>query len=184
VTSGSEQRPWREYGRSRKPITSHQLAQLLGPYLIGAHSIRVPEAGADTDKRGLGYYLTDFEDAFLRYAPKNDDSTRDDETETRREGESDDSETVTRSLCHGAENGSNPYAENGRHTVKGENPENGAAREKREEMEAPTGADEDAYIDRLADLDAPPRCRKCGMTAKGDGPNCYHCGATYEGGSL
>jgi hypothetical protein len=56
----------------------------------------------------------------------------------------------------------------------------GQRQKKREEMDAPTDAEENAYIDRLAELDAPPRCRICGLMAEGDGPNCHLCGRAKE----
>ncbi len=56
-----EDRPWPEYGRSRKPITVVQIARLLRRHTISPGSIRT-EAG--TPK---GYKLESFENVFARY---------------------------------------------------------------------------------------------------------------------
>ncbi len=56
-----EDRPWPEYGRSRKPITTVQIARLLKRHTISPGTIRT-EAG--TPK---GYKLENFENVFARY---------------------------------------------------------------------------------------------------------------------
>ncbi len=56
-----EDRPWPEYGRSRKPITTVQIARLLKRHTISPGTIRT-EAG--TPK---GYKLESFENVFARY---------------------------------------------------------------------------------------------------------------------
>jgi hypothetical protein len=58
-----EERPWREYGRSRKPISQRQLADLLRPYEIVSGTVRV---GKET---GKGYKAKDCQEAFERYLP-------------------------------------------------------------------------------------------------------------------
>jgi putative DNA primase/helicase len=60
---GMEDRPWSEWGRSRKPITPRQLAKLLEPFQIKPRTIRI---NTSTTK---GYLRTSFEDAFSRYLP-------------------------------------------------------------------------------------------------------------------
>lgn len=58
-----EGRPWPEYGRQRKPITTNQIARLLNPYRIYPITIR------DASDRGKGYRLKDCQDALNRYIP-------------------------------------------------------------------------------------------------------------------
>lgn len=55
-----EDRPWKEYRRGT-PISQPQLANLLAPFGIGPHTIRL---GSETPK---GYEKADFQDAFVRY---------------------------------------------------------------------------------------------------------------------
>jgi hypothetical protein len=52
-----EGRPWPEYGRSRKPITTNGVARLLKPLMIKPHHAR----------EGNEYLASDFSDAFERY---------------------------------------------------------------------------------------------------------------------
>ena len=59
-----EDRPWPEWGRSHKPITTRQVARLLKPFGIAPKSIRV-----DTDHTPKGYELDQFTDVFSRYLP-------------------------------------------------------------------------------------------------------------------
>ncbi|MCH8858580.1 MAG: DUF3631 domain-containing protein [Proteobacteria bacterium] len=59
--NGMEDRPWPEYGRGRKPITTVQIARLLKRHTISPGTIRT-EAG--TPK---GYKLQNFENVFARY---------------------------------------------------------------------------------------------------------------------
>jgi putative DNA primase/helicase len=61
--------PWAEYGKSRKPITTHALQRLLKPLKIGS--------GKNAARDTRGYKKRDFEDAFARYltavsSPKGD----------------------------------------------------------------------------------------------------------------
>ena len=58
-----EGRPWAEYGKSHKPISQNQLARLLkGPGLAIA-----PDVLRAGEKRGRGYLLSQFTEAFERY---------------------------------------------------------------------------------------------------------------------
>jgi len=59
-----EDRPWAAWKQGR-PITAHQIAQILKPFEIGPKGIRV---GAKTLR---GYERAQFEDAFERYLPSN-----------------------------------------------------------------------------------------------------------------
>jgi len=56
-----EERPWPEFGKTGKPITTRQVARLLRPFEIKPKTQRF---GIDTAK---GYLLEDFNDAFPRY---------------------------------------------------------------------------------------------------------------------
>ncbi len=56
-----EGRPWPEYGRGRKPITTNQIAKLLRPLGIRPGTVRY---GVETPK---GYKLETFENVFARY---------------------------------------------------------------------------------------------------------------------
>lgn len=58
--------PWPEFGLARKPISVHQIAGLLSPWLISPQSVRF---GSTTAK---GYRRAQFEDAFERFLPKPD----------------------------------------------------------------------------------------------------------------
>jgi hypothetical protein len=55
-----EDRPWAEYGKRGKPINAKQLAGLLKDFAIK------PEH----TEQGNGYFIKQFEDAFLRYVPE------------------------------------------------------------------------------------------------------------------
>jgi putative DNA primase/helicase len=56
---GLEDRPWNEWGRQAKPITSHTIAKLLKDYDIHPTS----------DRAARGYRADAFQDAFDRYLP-------------------------------------------------------------------------------------------------------------------
>jgi len=56
-----EERPWPEYGKTGKPITTRQIARLLKPFGIKPVTHRF---GIDTAK---GYLLESFKDSFSRY---------------------------------------------------------------------------------------------------------------------
>ena len=58
-----EDRPWPEYGRSRKPITAVQIARLLKRHTISPNTIRLD------DRTPRGYHLDQFKDVFARYLP-------------------------------------------------------------------------------------------------------------------
>jgi hypothetical protein len=65
---GLEDRPWPEWGKTRKPISKVQLARLLRPLRISPGTIR--EEDGPTPK---GYKKTAFKDAFDRYLPPEGD---------------------------------------------------------------------------------------------------------------
>jgi putative DNA primase/helicase len=60
-----EDRPWPEWGKNGKPITTRALAKQLSAFEIKPRTIRL-EVGPGTAK---GYLLDDFLDAFSRYSP-------------------------------------------------------------------------------------------------------------------
>jgi putative DNA primase/helicase len=59
-----EGRPWAEWGKQRRHISTNQLANLLRRFGIAPKGIRV---GDETPR---GYVIDDFEEAFERYLPK------------------------------------------------------------------------------------------------------------------
>ncbi len=59
-----EDRPWPEWGRNNKPITTNALSRLLKPFGIFPGTIRM--GPTDTAK---GYMLAQFEEAFTSYLP-------------------------------------------------------------------------------------------------------------------
>jgi putative DNA primase/helicase len=61
-----EDRPWAEFGRERKSITTVRLASLLRGYNIKPGTIRLGPRDGDTAK---GYKQSQFADAFDRYLP-------------------------------------------------------------------------------------------------------------------
>jgi Protein of unknown function (DUF3631)/Domain of unknown function (DUF3854) len=58
-----EDRPWREYGRDRRPLTAHGLARLLKPFKVRPHNVRVG------DEQRKGYRRKDLDPAWERYLP-------------------------------------------------------------------------------------------------------------------
>jgi len=56
-----ESREWAEWGRARKPISTHQLAKLLRRFHVFPRPMRI---GDETPR---GYLLSDFTEAFARY---------------------------------------------------------------------------------------------------------------------
>ena len=58
-------KPWPEWGRSHKPITTRGLARQLSVFQIKPKTIRLD----GMDKTAKGYLLVDFTDAFSRYPP-------------------------------------------------------------------------------------------------------------------
>jgi putative DNA primase/helicase len=61
---GLDDRPWPEYGKTRKPISMTQVARLLAPLRIKSGTIRLADS-----RTAKGYYRGAFEDAFARYLP-------------------------------------------------------------------------------------------------------------------
>jgi Protein of unknown function (DUF3631) len=61
--SEMEGRPWAEFGRIGKPITTHQLAHLLKPFKVSPGSVR-PDVPGDGTK---GYKRESFTDLWERY---------------------------------------------------------------------------------------------------------------------
>jgi putative DNA primase/helicase len=59
-----EGREWAEWGRARKPISTHQLAKLLRRFNVFPQTRRVGDATP------RGYLLADFTEAFARYLPE------------------------------------------------------------------------------------------------------------------
>ena len=59
-----EERPWPEYGRSGKPITTRKVAHLLRKFDIVPGTVRISGGGT-----ARGYKLKTFEEAFKRYLP-------------------------------------------------------------------------------------------------------------------
>jgi putative DNA primase/helicase len=68
-----EVRPWKEMGKSRKPLTQDRLARMLRGVRIAPEPIRVLHHGGITgqviEKQVRGYIFAHFEDAFARYLP-------------------------------------------------------------------------------------------------------------------
>jgi hypothetical protein len=97
-----EDRPWPEFGRSRKPITQHGVARLLRPFGISPRTIRLP--GGDTAK---GYLREGFGDAWLRYLEADGVPNRHTVTTSEfevYEANSATQGTVTESDCDGSKN--------------------------------------------------------------------------------
>ncbi len=65
-----EDRPWAEFGRSRKPISPSQLARLLKGFRVAPETIRIGTATAK------GYMLGKFDDPFQRYLGGSEPSQR------------------------------------------------------------------------------------------------------------
>jgi len=61
-----EDRPWPEWGKTRKPLTKVQLARMLKPYGISPGTIRLDD-GTAKGTTAKGYLKSAFEDAFARY---------------------------------------------------------------------------------------------------------------------
>jgi Protein of unknown function (DUF3631) len=87
--------PWGEVGKSKKPLTQHQLASRLRPLRIMTKKLHPPgEASAN------GYLFADLEAAFERYLPPEGDSRSDsrthaDEMDTSDDSRSDSPESVS-----------------------------------------------------------------------------------------
>ena len=61
--SEMEERPWPEWGKSRKPMSKPQLARMLSPFGVKPKQIWIE------GRNPRGYELAQFEDAFERYVP-------------------------------------------------------------------------------------------------------------------
>jgi hypothetical protein len=71
-----EDRPWAEYGRSEKPITTHKIGRLLRPLGIIAERIDIEQLQDDGQMatvRVRGYKRERFEEAFERFLPPEGD---------------------------------------------------------------------------------------------------------------
>lgn len=66
-----EDRPWAEWGRTRRPLAPPALARLLKPFGIVPRSIRLPDG-----RTPKGYLRSDFEDAWDRYLTEVPESGR------------------------------------------------------------------------------------------------------------
>ncbi len=101
-----EDRPWIEWGKSQKPITSPQMARLLARYGISPTTIRLP------DRRRLkGYEREQFIESWEVYlggdslaSPTKPEPYRDAVTTRENSGESSDFESVTPVVRHVSEN--------------------------------------------------------------------------------
>lgn len=69
-----EHRPCPEYGRSRKPISKVQLANILKRYRIAPGTVR-PDPEGVSGKDVKGYKLADFDNAFFSYLPSQGGTT-------------------------------------------------------------------------------------------------------------
>jgi hypothetical protein len=169
-----EDRPWAEYGKSRKPISKNQVARLLRPFRVVPSTIRV--ADGLTPK---GYQRDHFRDAFERYPADSENvdlptySHPDRHTATTQLGvrQNGDFQTATEDSCGGLKNGTFPYGEKDCGGVAVENPPNERDKEisttanngkgRRAVTSTPSNggavrnrsAVEDAEIDRLAAAD-------------------------------
>jgi putative DNA primase/helicase len=97
--AGIEGRPWAEFGKSRKPISVNQLANLLREFGIFSRGIRI---GENTPK---GYLLSDFSDAFSRYLAETGISKRNNATSPTGTGENSLFQGATQEACCGSEKG-------------------------------------------------------------------------------
>jgi putative DNA primase/helicase len=83
-----EERPWSAWGRARKPMTGKALGDRLRPYGVRSGTIRIEPLGVSTTAKG--YYLSSFDDAFARYLPHPPASKRHTDTNSGKQGESED----------------------------------------------------------------------------------------------
>lgn len=60
-----EERPWPEWGRSRKPITQAGIARLLKPFNVRPKVVKLPDGSTPR-----GYLLEEMEEVFRRYLPQ------------------------------------------------------------------------------------------------------------------
>jgi Protein of unknown function (DUF3631) len=96
-----EERNWAAWGNARKPITDAALAKLLRDYRIRSGTVRVEDRSSTTAK---GYYLRAFGDAFSRYLPSSEQSSRHADTRPEKQGETASFADVTGGSCDGSEN--------------------------------------------------------------------------------
>ena len=99
-----EERNWAAWGKARKPITDTALAKLLRHYRIRSGRVRVEDGASITAK---GYYLRSFGDAFSRYLPSSEPSSRHADTSPEKQGETASFADVTGGSCDGSENAGN-----------------------------------------------------------------------------
>ncbi len=133
-----EGRPWGEYGRAQKPISQNQLAQVLKPFSIVSHTIRLAD-----DSTPKGYTRSDFEEAFVRYlsdpitadAPLSGDPNRHTATSQRAVGENSDFQGATEGQCGAAKNGTSPHGEKDCGGVAVQNSPDGARHDSDDEIE-------------------------------------------------
>jgi putative DNA primase/helicase len=116
-----EERPWTEW-RKGKPLSTHQLADLLRPFEVRSRTLRLPNGG-----RLKGYPLEDFQDAWARYLPPlpPDSPLSKRDTVTTRASIDDPPlfQSVTDEVCHGSKNGINPAPGAECHAVTVQKPE-------------------------------------------------------------
>ena len=99
-----EERNWAAWGKTRKPMTDTALAKLLRDYRIRSGTVRVEDGSSTTAK---GYYLRAFSDAFSRYLPSSEPSSRHADTSPEKQGETASFADVTGGSCDGSENAGN-----------------------------------------------------------------------------
>jgi hypothetical protein len=117
-----ELRPWKEWGRQRKPITQIQVANLLDFFDIEPGTIRLPDG-----RTPKGYKLEQFEEAFAAYlTPIFPDPKRHNATTTAGERESDHFRSAADPPCGVSKNAISPYSENECGGVADQNPERGS----------------------------------------------------------
>ncbi|HLX95938.1 MAG TPA: DUF3631 domain-containing protein [Verrucomicrobiae bacterium] len=93
-----EGRPWADYGKPRRPISSNQVANLLRGFGVSSRTVRIGDSTAK------GYNVLDFSDAFSRYLPKEGLLKSNNVTSPANIGESPDLCKVTIEGCDVSEN--------------------------------------------------------------------------------
>ena len=102
-----EERPWSEYGRTRKPITQRQLAKILGAFNIVPITVQLPDATI-----AKGYDLEDLADAFSRYLHDLADLNRQTVKAIRAQGETASLPSVEPQPINGSESAASFYGDN------------------------------------------------------------------------
>jgi putative DNA primase/helicase len=77
--AGKEDRPWSEFGARRQPLNAHGLSRLLKPFAIKPTTHRfhkLAKSGASESFTDKGYLRSQFDDAFARYLPPLEPSTK------------------------------------------------------------------------------------------------------------